>query len=251
MLSVQPNFSMNTKPAFKGLNDDAKVMDKGDFDDGKDITCKDCFGYDDYKQDIDIFENEDTYIKARKEMEDLDNDFGKLASDKDLKMPKPAKKLLEGGAVVTGGILGGMATGWGTKKSIAGFKALNKTKAVVGMKSKMVAAWGTAKKFIGKVLNKFTNSRIYTTPKAKLNEWGTKFANSKIGKPIAKAYDAVKGFVGKAYGKVKNAVNWALGKIKGVKKETYEKAVVNTVGVSGGIASGVTTLKEQSEKDAK
>ena len=35
-----------------------------------------------------------------------------------------------------------------------------------------------------------------------------------------------------------------------VKKETYEKATVNTVGASGGIASGVTALKEQSEKDA-
>ena len=41
-----------------------------------------------------------------------------------------------------------------------------------------------------------------------------------------------------------------LNKIKGVKKETYEKVAVNTVGVSGGIASGVTALKEQTEKDA-
>ena len=45
-------------------------------------------------------------------------------------------------------------------------------------------------------------------------------------------------------------MNWVLNKIKGVKKETYEKVAVNTVGVSGGIASGVTALKEQTEKDA-
>ena len=226
MLSIQPNFSTNYKPAFK-MN-----QDRTEFE-------------------FDPFADEASYNSAKAELEDQKDEFESLVKDKELNLPKPAKKLIKGGAVVTGGILGGMATGWGTKKSIAGFKALNKTKAVVGMKSKMVAAWGTAKKFIGKVLNKFTNSRIYTTPKAKLNEWGTKFANSKIGKPIAKAYDAVKGFVGKTYGKVKNVGNWALGKIKGVKKETYEKAVVNTVGVSGGIASGVTTLKEQSEKDAK
>ena len=34
-----------------------------------------------------------------------------------------------------------------------------------------------------------------------------------------------------------------------MKKESYEKAVVNTVGASGGIASGVTALKETQEKN--
>ncbi len=226
MLSIQPNFSTNYKPAFK-MN-----QDRTEFE-------------------FDPFADEASYNSAKAELEDQKDEFESLVKDKELNLPKPAKKLIKGGAVVTGGILGGMATGWGAKKSIAGFAKLNKTKTVVGMKTKLGKVWTAAKVFVGKLFKKFTESKIYTTPKAKLNELGTKFANSKIGKPIAKAYDAVKGFVGKGIKKVKAGVKWVLNKIKGVKKETYEKAVVNTVGVSGGIASGVTALKDQSEKDSE
>ena len=226
MLSIQPNFSTNYKPAFK-MN-----QDRTEFE-------------------FDPFADEASYNSAKAELEDQKDEFESLVKDKELNLPKPAKKLIKGGAVVTGGILGGMATGWGAKKSIDGFAKLNKTKDVVGMKTKLGKVWTAAKVFVGKLFKKFTESKIYTTPKAKLNELGTKFANSKIGKPIAKAYDAVKAFVGKGIKKVKAGVNWVLNKIKGVKKETYEKAVVNTVGVSGGIASGVTALKDQSEKDSE
>ena len=53
--------------------------------------------------------------------------------------------------------------------------------------------------------------------------------------------------VKKVYNTVKKGVKHVFDKIKGVKKETWEKATVNTVGVSGGIASGVTAIKEKSE----
>ena len=226
MLSIQPNFSTNYKPAFK-MN-----QDRTEFE-------------------FDPFADEASYNSAKAELEGQKDEFESLVKDKELNLPKPAKKLIKGGAVVTGGILGGMATGWGTKKSIAGMKALNKAKAVVGMKAKFTKAWTAAKDFAGKIFKKFTESKIYTTPKAKFNKLATKFAKSKVGKPIAKAYNATKNFIGKGFKKVKAGVNWVLNKIKGVKKETYEKAAVNTVGVSGGIASGVTALKEQNEKDAE
>lgn len=225
MLSVQPKFSANYNPAFK-MN-----QDKTEFE-------------------FDPFADEASYNSAKAELEEQKDEFESLVKDKDLKLPKPAEKIIKGGAVVTGGILGGMATGWGAKKSIAGFAKLNKTKAVVGMKTKLGNVWTVAKDFVGKLFKKFTESKIYTTPKAKFNKLATKFAESKVGKPIAKAYNATKNFVGKGLKKVKAGVNWVLNKIKGVKKETYEKVAVNTVGVSGGIASGVTALKEQTEKDA-
>ena len=264
MLSIQPNFSTNYKPAFKSAEYGLNPMDKGETDFGVYEDCFDCKNNEkdienyvdlsdgkNLEKDIDIFKDEDTYTRAKAELENQKDEFESLVKDKDLNLPKPVKKLIKGGAVVTGSILGGMATGWGAKKSIAGMKALNKAKAVVGMKTKLGKAWTAVKEFAGKIWKKFTDSKVYTTPKNKLNKLGEKFANSKIGKPITKAYNSVKDFVGKGFKKVKDGLNWILNKIKGVKKETYEKAAVNTVGVSGGIASGVTALKEQNEKVAE
>lgn len=264
MLSIQPNFSTNYKPAFKSAEYGLNPMDKGETDFDVYEDCFDCKNNEkdienyvdlsdgkNLEKNIDIFKDEDTYTRAKAELEGQKDEFESLVKDKDLNLPKPAKKLIKGGAVITGSILGGMATGWGAKKSIAGMKALNKAKAVVGMKAKLGKAWTAVKEFAGKIWKKFTDSKVYTTPKNKLNKLGEKFANSKIGKPITKAYDSVKDFVGKGFKKVKDGLNWILNKIKGVKKETYEKAAVNTVGVSGGIASGVTALKEQNEKVAE
>lgn len=226
MLTIQPNFSTNYKPAFK-MN-----QDKTEFE-------------------FDPFADEDSYKTAKEELEEQRDEFENLANNKDLHLPKTAQKLVKGGAVVTGGILGGMATGWGAKKSIQGFKALNKSKAVVGMKAELNKTYEAAKKGVKSLWEKFTKTKAYTTPKEKLVELGDKFAKSKIGKPIVKAFNATKEFVEKVYDKVKTGVDWVLGKIKSVKKETYEKVAVNTVGASGGVASGVTALKEQSEKDAE
>ena len=264
MLSIQPNFSTNYKPAFKSAEYGLNPMDKGETDFDVYEDCFDCKNNEkdienyvdlsdgkNLEKNIDIFKDEDTYTRAKAELEGQKDEFESLVKDKDLNLPKPAKKLIKGGAVITGSILGGMATGWGAKKSIAGMKALNKAKAVVGMKAKLGKAWTAVKEFAGKIWKKFTDSKVYTTPKNKLNKLGEKFANSKIGKPITKAYNSVKDFVGKGFKKVKDGLSWVLNKIKGVKKETYEKAAVNTVGVSGGIASGVTALKEQNEKVAE
>lgn len=226
MLTIQPKFSTNYKPAFKMNQDETEFK-------------------------FDPFADENSYRTAREELEEQKDEFESLANDKDLHLPKTAQKVVKGGAVVTGGILGGMATGWGAKKSISGFKTLNKTKAVVGIKKELNTAYKTAKKEAKSLWKSFTKTSIYTTPKAKLNEWGTKFAKTKIGKPITEGFNATKKFVGNTYNKAKDGINWIIAKVKGVKSETYEKVTVNTVGASGGIASGVTALKEQNEKDAE
>lgn len=231
MLTIQPKFSTNYKPAFRANDDTIEFTDEDR----------------DYVDDY-LFENEETYNHAKEELEEQRDTFENLSKDKDLNIPKPAQKILKGGAVVTGGILGGMATGWGTKKSIEGFKALNKTKAVVSMKKSLNTAYHAIKEEKTSIWEKFKASKLYTSVKTKLTEKGTKFANSKIGKPITDAYKTTKNFVGNIYKKIKSGATWVINKIKGVKKETYEKVTVNTVGVSGGVASGVTTLKEQDEK---
>ena len=231
MLTIQPNFLTNYKPAFSARDNRIEASNEDYFDD-------------------DLFENEDTYNRAKEELEEQRDEFENMAKDKDLHLPKPAQKLIKGGAIVTGGILGGMATGWGAKKSIQGFKALNKAKAVVKIKKDFSSAYNTAKKEAHTLWEKFTKTKVYTTPKEKFNKWGAKFAETKVGKPIVKGLKATKEFLGTVNQKIKKGIDWVLGKIKSVKKETYEKATVNTVGASGGIASGVTALKEQSEKDA-
>lgn len=231
MLTIQPNFSTNYKPAFSARNNRIEASNEDYFDD-------------------DLFENEDTYNRAKEELEEQRDEFENMAKDKDLHLPKTAQKLIKGGAIVTGGILGGMATGWGAKKSIQGFKALNKAKAVVKIKKDFSSAYNTVKNEAHTLWEKFTKTKVYTTPKEKFNKWGAKFAETKVGKPIVKGLKATKEFLGTVNQKIKKGIDWVLGKIKNVKKETYEKATVNTVGASGGIASGVTALKEQSEKDA-
>lgn len=225
MLTIQPNFSTNYKPAFKMNQDETEF-------------------------EFDPFADEDSYRTAREELEEQKDEFDSLAKDKDLHLPKTAQKIIKGGAIATGGILGGMATGWGAKKSIQGFKALNKAKAVVKIKKDFSSAYNTVKKEAHTLWEKFTKTKVYTTPKEKFNKWGAKFAETKVGKPIVKGLKATKEFLGTVNQKIKKGIDWVLGKIKSVKKETYEKATVNTVGASGGIASGVTALKEQSEKDA-
>ena len=57
--------------------------------------------------------------------------------------------------------------------------------------------------------------------------------------------NATGNFVKKAYNKTKEGVKYVIDKIKGVKKETYTNATVNTVGVSGGIASGVNSFRKE------
>ena len=87
---------------------------------------------------------EKNYQTARREIEEQQDDFLELAENKDLHLPKTAKKVIAGGAIVTTGLLGGMATGWGAKQSIKAFKKLGQTKAMQGLKEQAKAKIGRA-----------------------------------------------------------------------------------------------------------
>lgn len=190
---------------------------------------------------------EKNYQTARREIEEQQDDFLELAENKDLHLPKTAKKVIAGGAIVTTGLLGGMATGWGAKQSIKAFKKLGQTKAMQGLKEQAKATTEFISKTAKNVKADFVKSKAYTTPKAKFD----KFAQTKFGKPIVKFFKAIGNGISFVYNKIKAGVNYVKGKIKSVKAETYEKAAVNTTAASGGIASGVTAIKEQSEKGSE
>ena len=140
-----------------------------------------------------------------------------------------------------------MATGWGAKQSTKAFKKLGQTKAMQGLKEQAKATTEFISKTAKNVKADFVKSKAYTTPKAKLD----KFAQTKFGKPIVKFFKAIGNGISFVYNKIKAGVNYVKGKIKSVKAETYEKVAVNTTAASGGIASGVTAIKEQSEKGSE
>ena len=78
-----------------------------------------------------------------------------------------------------------------------------------------------------------------------------KFEKTKVGKPVVGFFKAIGKGVSTVYNAVKTGVTKIYTKIRGVKKGTYEKAAVNFMGASGGVASGVTALKEQDEAKGK
>ncbi len=229
MLSIQPKFSTNYRPAFKSneQNEDYSSISLNDIND------------------------EDTYESVRDNLNEQKNNFVNLANDKEFEMPKFLKKGLEGGAVITTGLLGGMATGWGTKKSLQGFSRLSKTAPVKNFFNYIKNTGKFIKKTFSTIKKDFLASDVYQKPANAIKKQYNKFAKTKIGAPITKFFSNVKDGVSTIYKNIRKGLKSFWEKVKGVKKETYEKAAVNTVGVSGGIASGVTAVKETQEKNKK
>lgn len=226
MLSIQPRFSSNYKPAFKSneQNEDYSSISLADMD-------------------------EDSYESMSDDLREQKQDFLDIANNEEFKLPKPAKKVLEGGAVVTTGLLGGMATGWGTKKSLQAFSKLAKSTPVKNFVQYVKDTGKFIKKACSTVKKQFFASDVYKKPANAIKEQYNKFAETKIGAPIAKFFKNVKDGISTIYKDVKTGIRKIREKIKGVDKARYEKAVVNTVGTSGGVASGVTALKETQEKN--
>lgn len=221
MLTVQPKILNNYYPAFKA-SEKQEIIDLIDMD-------------------------EDMYESAKGDLEDQRDSFNELAENSEFKLPASAKKILKGGAIVTTGLLGGMATGWGAKKSIEGFSKLAKTAPVKSTKRHFSAVIDFIKDSAKTIKTKFKESDAYKMPANYFKKQKDKFASTKIGRPIVNFFSSLKKGIKKINKEISTGLKKFYDKIRGVKKETWEKATVNTVGVSGGIASGATALKEQSE----
>lgn len=190
---------------------------------------------------------EQKYQESRQELLSQKEDLEEILENNEFKLPKPAEKIIKGGAVVTTGLLGGMATGWGAKKSIQAFSKIGKSAPVQGIKKQIKATNTFIKEAYATIGTKFKKSDAYKMPLAKINKW----EKTKVGGPIIKFAKAVGKGIKAVYNTVKKGIRFVYNKITGVKKETYEKATVNFVGASGGVAAGVTTLKEQDEAGDK
>lgn len=190
---------------------------------------------------------EKTYQESRQELLSQKENLEEILENDEFKLPKPAEKIIKGGTVVTTGLLGGMATGWGAKKSIQAFSKIAKSSPVQGLKKQIKATNTFIKDSIVTIGKNFKKSDAYKMPLAKIN----KFEKTKVGAPIVKFAKAVGNGIKAVYNNIKKGIKFAYNKITGAKKETYEKATVNFVGASGGVAAGVTTLKEQDEAGDK
>ena len=79
MLSIQPKISNSFNPAFKMA--DRKIVNE--------------------ENDFDPYIDEDTYERTKDELEEQKREFEDLADNDELKLPKTAKKIIKGGAIVT------------------------------------------------------------------------------------------------------------------------------------------------------
>ena len=132
MLTVQPKVFSSYKPAFKS----------------------DEFQEDNYPTSLADMD-QDTYDKVLRDLREQKGDFLDLTNNKEFKLPGPAKKLVEGGAVITTGLLGGMATGWGAKKSIQAFSKIFKSAPVKGFVNYVKSAGRFVKRTLSTVKKLF------------------------------------------------------------------------------------------------
>lgn len=200
-------------------------------------------------EEIQARKEESEYKKAYNEMLEQKEEFENLSTVESIKNNKVAQNVIKGGAVVSAGILGGMATGWGSKKTIQAFKELSKKAPVQSIKKHIKAIGEFISNSVSTVKKKFLESDAYKMPANSIKKNWKKFGKTKIGKPVVKFLNKVGNGIKFVYNKVSEGIKYVTDKIRGVKKETWEKSAVNTVGVSGGVASGVTAMKENGEEN--
>ena len=230
MLTIQPKLLNTYRPAFKS-NEEINIPSN------EDEMNFDLAGLD-----------EDSYNSIQKDLKESKKDLENLADNKEFNLPKPVKTAVKGGAVVTTGLIGGMATGWGTKQSMHGLSKLFKTKPMLAIKNHLKEVAKFVKESSKTIKTKFLESEAYTKPTKWISEKWAKLGESKFGKPIVNTIESIGKGIAKVYNVIKSGVKYVVDKIKGVKTETWKSATVNTVGVSGGLASGVTALKEAEDK---
>lgn len=187
--------------------------------------------------------NEDSYESLRGDIKAQKKDLEDLINSTEAKFPKFIKKLMKAGVILTTALLGGMATGWGAGKSIKGIQELSKKVPVQNAKNSIKSGF----KFIGRqfVAAKkwLQNTGLYKKIAAKTTKF---FTENKFGKKLVSIYKKLTN--NKVINPVKDNFKSLTKKVKEIKGETYKKATVNTVGISGGIASGANAIKEDQKR---
>lgn len=241
MLTIQPRnsyFNRYNAPEFKGEED---------------YSC-------DF-EDEQFKEQEREYLSTKRRIENVRENILETVEG----APKPVKNTFETLAVGASALIGGMTIGWGGRKSIqaikellnskAGVKFTTRTKEFGSSVSQGIKDLGSSVKETARNLkSEFKQTNVYNNSKSKLDNF---FTNTKFGRKLVGAKNAVKenSVYKKVTGAFSDAYRWCsekttalYRKLAGIKAEQVENATVNTLGVSGGVASGVTALQEQQKE---
>ena len=216
MLMIQPKISNNYGPSFRADNSD-------------------------------LDQEEIEYNKTRNELLNQKKEFEDMLDSGDFKMLKPAEKFVKGGAIITTGLLGGMAGGWGARKTIQGCAKLYKSAPATSLKKQIKSGFSTIKRVSSKIKQAIVESNPYQVCVDAFKKQYNKFAENKIGKKIVNAINYVSEKVKVAYTFLKGCTNKIVGKFKNIPNEKYENATVNTIGVSSGLAASAQSIKDKSE----
>jgi len=188
MLTINPNLSTtNENYAFRGNWQGISWQDK-------DSQSYDGFDYNEEKS----FWNEQKQV------------FDTLTNENNL--PKPVRKTMKIFSVLISGVLGAMAMGWASRRSIDAVRKFNKMDKVKNFKSNNMEK-------IKKLVEKFEKSNF-----------GKQLKTSTFGKKATEIYsNAVK-----SYKNLKSKIN----------PEKAEKYAVRTFGLSGGVTSGYAAMDQ-------
>ncbi|MFI3299788.1 MAG: hypothetical protein R3Y28_00055 [Candidatus Gastranaerophilales bacterium] len=193
---------------------------------------------------------EEEYNETRGQIEKIEQDILEMAD----KAPEPVKKAGDVLSIGATSILGGMAVGWGGKKSLAGIREVCNGKN--GQKF-IKSAKETTKKFVkgvgeigGAIKSGFVKmSEEFKKTKlaGKINEF---FTETKVGKKIVSIKNAItnsKIYQGtkEVLVNIKDKVVSGYNKVMGVKAEQVDKTITTTLGITGGIASGEKVIREK------
>lgn len=161
------------------------------------------------QQDSYDFSAEKDFWNEQKEV------FDQLTDEKNI--PSPIRKVMKVFSVLVSGVLGAMAMGWASRRSIDTIKKMSNH-------------------------GKIKNFRIKTADKFK--KYFNKIKTGKLAQKIKASDFAKSEFVSKSKeiaSKIKTKFNTLKSKING---EKAENIAVNTFGVSGGVTSGYAALNQ-------
>ena len=205
------------------------------------------------------------YEEERASWKDQKQELEEMIKDKESQIPKPVKNVMKGGAIFAAGVLGGMATGYSAKYIMNAFQNMYNSKPAQklvkgfsrNISTPVKKGFKTMTSYMSEQLAKLKKSETYTTGKKNIEKKYNSFKNTSFAKTVKKYADkfannkvvkSVTGFVDKIFSKFADGVVAVVNKLK---KVNYKDATADTLGVAGGVSTGVITLMDSKEKDAK
>lgn len=245
MLTIQPGINQNTylNPAFtsgKKRNKVQKELSPEEIERRKAAS----------KAELEARiaeEEEDKFRSEKSEWEKSKEGFERTANEIDGKIPKPVKVAAKTGAILAGGVLTGMATGWSARYIIELFQKMGKTNTVQALGRKLKQniaepagkAFKAVKKAVSKQIKEMKKSDTYISYNDKYTEIANKYKNSSFNKSLQKVSQKLKDnkivkFIDNVFNKIADGVMLVYENITGT---GFKTTVANITGVAGGTSA--------------